>query len=129
MNMHADGKPTFGHADYCNRWNGVSLCSCGLGDIDYTPVELGKLTGAILHELGAFSRFHDDPITIQSSCGDELVPLVWRFTSERILVLIFDAGMTPRQFLEEVEDRTSPKWIYFSGLSQIRDIEEESEHR
>jgi len=85
---------------------------------------LGKLVGEVSKEIGSIGDFLDDPITRESGCADELLPLVSKNILERIKTLLQDNGYTFfRDFLDEIEARTSPKWAYFySGIEHLDDI-------
>lgn len=46
-------------------------------------INMGRLTGQVMRELGGFSGAMHDPIT--RACGvDEIGPLVWKHTRERV---------------------------------------------
>jgi hypothetical protein len=85
---------------------------------------LGKLVGEVSKEIGSISDFLDDPITRESSCGYELLPSFSQKVMARVQRLIQDAGYEYfKEFLDEVEARTSPKWAYFySGIEHLEDI-------
>lgn len=83
--------------------------------------QLGKLVGQVLHELGACDRFLDDPMT-EATGTQELLPLVARASNARIKVLLGQAGYTPREFAQEVEERTTPKWAYYYGFTTLKHL-------
>src|SRR5215471_9869365 len=85
--------------------------------------ELGKLVGEVSKEMGSIGEFLDDPITRQSSCGGELLPLYSKHVMERIETLLRNAGYNFfKDFIDEVEARTNEKWAYFySGIAHFED--------
>jgi hypothetical protein len=86
--------------------------------------QLGKTLGKVNKEIGSIEAFLDDPITRMSGCADEFLPDFSRRVLERIEVILRDAGYANfKSFLDEVEERTSPKWAYFySGIEHLEDI-------
>lgn len=91
-----------------------------------TPMnhELGKTLGEVNKEVGSISAFLDDPITRQSGCADEFLPAMNRRVLKNIKTILRDAGYSFfNDFLDDIENRTSPKWAYFySGIGHLDDI-------
>lgn len=85
---------------------------------------LGKTLGEVNAEVGSISAFLDDPITRQSGCADELLPILNRHVLTNVKQILQDAGYTFfRDFIDEIEARTNPKWAYFySGIAHFDDI-------
>jgi hypothetical protein len=85
---------------------------------------LGKTVGEVSKAIGSISDFLDDPITRQSGCADEFLPIMNRKVLGDIQQILRDAGYTFfRDFLDEMEERTNPKWAYFySGIAHLDDI-------
>lgn len=79
---------------------------------DVTGEELGILAAKIIRKLEPMRGFTDDPITIESSCGDELMPLVADSAYKNAKAVIYERGLSVSDFFEAVSERVSARWIY-----------------
>lgn len=84
---------------------------------------LGVTVSKVRAELERFTAFFDDPITRGSGCADEFAPGMRRRTAVRIEAILRDAGYDNYcAFVNDVEERTTPKWSYFcSGIDSLFD--------
>jgi len=81
-------------------------------------MELGQVAGRVLNALlDEDSAFEDMHLWCAPyECGR----LISRRTDREIDKALKEAGMTRKEFVEAVVERTTPKYAYFSGLASIR---------
>lgn len=82
---------------------------------------LGELTGRVLDALGLYTEALHDPITVAYGVGNDFSDSFWAHAERKAQAVLAEAGMTADEFLAEVEARTSARWVYFSGLTQLVD--------
>jgi hypothetical protein len=74
---------------------------------------LGTLVGQVEALIQGYEDFMYDPITIQSSCGDEFAPGVWKRIRREVEELVQAAGFrNTNHFIDVVSRRTSEKYVY-----------------
>lgn len=82
------------------------------------PRDLGRLVGQVLRIERALCEALEDPYTV--ACSEEaLNARLCRSAEREVHALVRAAGFRDfAAFLEVVEQRTSPRWVYFQGLGQ-----------
>lgn len=77
-----------------------------------TRSPLGQVVGALLASLEREQQADDDPLSRYYGVTPDHSP---RFERERDAICR-DHGWTPQQVLRTARDRTSARWVHFSGL-------------
>ena len=83
---------------------------------NFNGKQLGEVVGKVLKEAVAMQDAFEDPITVE--CGD-CGPLIARHHMQRIDRIAADAGLKIDDLLEIVSERTTPKWVFQSGLGGV----------
>lgn len=80
---------------------------------------MGNLVGKVLDLIEQAEDFYTDPMTVEyggSCCGN----LVWGYKQGVAHQLVREVGFADYDnFVQVVQQRTSGRWVYLSGLMQF----------